>query len=186
MEAIFEAYTSPCHVNYRFWPGFLFFTRLILSTFGSVLRTKPTINLHIATAACVVILIFAFVSPTGVYKRWPLNVLEFSFIINLGILSTLVATFCHSSGPHVSSFVIPSVAIAMFLFACIVLYHCVKRLMSYNRFQWFIQSVAAKFHGLRNGWKEVESEEEAEPFLNQQMPQVHNFSCYRETLLGDN
>ena len=182
----FEAYTSPCHVNYRFWPGFLFFTRLILSTFGSILSTKPTINLHIATAACVVILIFAFVSPTGVYKRWPLNVLEFSFIINLGILSTLVATFCHSSGPHVSSFVIPSVAIAMFLFPCIVLYHCVKRLMSYNRFQRFIQSVAAKFHGLRNGWKEVESEEEAEPFLNQQMPQVHNFSRYRETLLGDN
>ena len=119
----FEAYTNPCHVNYCFWPGFLLFTQLILSTFGSVLRTKPTINLHIATAACVVILIFAFVSPTGVYKRWPLNVLEFSFLINLGILSTLVATFCHSSGPHASSFVIPSVAIAMFLFTCIVLYY---------------------------------------------------------------
>ena len=184
----FEAYTSPCHVNYRFWPGFLFFTRLILSTFGSVLRTKPTINLHIATAACVVILIFAFVSPTGVYKRWPLNVLEFSFFINLGILSTLVATFCHSSGPHASSFVIPSVAIAMFLFACIVLYHCMKRLMSYNRFQRFIQSVAARKENLRGlkwfqVWKEVENEEEAEPFLNEQIP--HNFSRYRETLLGD-
>ena len=88
----FEAYTSPCHVNYRFWPRFLFFTQLTLSTFGSVLRTKPTVNLHIITAACVVILILAFVSPTGVYKHWPLNVLEFSFLINLGILSTLVAT----------------------------------------------------------------------------------------------
>ena len=182
----FEAYTSPCHVNYRFWPGYLFFTRLILCTFGSVLRIKPNINLHIATAACVVILIFAFVSPTGVYKHWPLNILEFSFLINLGILSTLVATFCHSSGSHASSFVYPSIAIAILLFVCIVLYHCVKRLMSYNRFQRFIQSVTAKFHGLRNGWKEVENEEEAEPFLNQQMPQVHNFSRYRETLLGDN
>ena len=184
----FEAYTSPCHVNYRFWPGFLFFTRLILSTFGSVLRTKPTINLHIATAACVVILIFAFVSPSGVYKRWPLNVLEFSFFINLGILSTLVATFCHSSGPHASSFVIPSVSIAMFLFACIVLYHCVKRLMSNNQFQRFLQSVAARKANLRGlkwfqVWKEVENEEEAEPFLNEQMP--HNFTRYRETLLGD-
>ena len=184
----FEAYTNPCHVNYRFWPGFLLFTQLILSTFGSVLRTKPTINLHIATAACVVILIFAFVSPTGVYKHWPLNVLEFSFLINLGILSTLVATFCHSSGPHASSFVIPSVAIAMFLFTCIVLFHCVKRLMSYNRFQRFMQSVATRKANLRGlkrfqVWKEVENEEEAEPFLNEQVP--HNFSRYRETLLGD-
>ena len=35
-------------------------------------------------------------------------------------------------------------------------------------------------------WKEVEQEEEAEPFLNEQMPQVHNFSHYCETPLGDN
>ena len=137
------------------------------------------------------ILILAFVSPTGVYKCWPLNVLEFTFLINLGILSTLVATFCHSSGPHASSFVYPSVAIAMVLFACIILYHCVKRLMSYNCFQRFIQSVAArkaKFRGIKrfNVWKEVEEEEEAEPFLNEQIHQVINFSRYRETLLGDN
>ena len=168
----FEAYTSPCRINYRFWPGFLFFIRLTLFTFGSVLRAKPTVNLHITTAACVVILIFAFVSPNGVYKRWPLNILEFSFLVNLGILSTLVATFCHSSGSHASSFVYPSVAIVMFLFVCIIMYHCVKRLMSYNCFQRFIQSVAArkaKFCGLMrlNVWKEIEQEEEEEPFLNE-------------------
>ena len=137
------------------------------------------------------ILIFAFVSPTGVYKHWPLNVLELSFLVNLGILSTLVATFSHSSGPHASYFVYPSVAIAMVLFACIVLYHCMKKLMSFNCFQRFTQSVAtrkAKFGCLKrfNVWKEVEQEEEAEPFLNEQMPQAHNFSRYRETLLGDN
>ena len=187
----FEAYTSPCRINYRFWPGFLFFVQLILFTFGSVLRDKPTVNLHTTTAACVVILIFAFVSPTGVYKHWPLNVLEFSFLINLGILSTLVATFCHSSGPNASSFVYPSVAIAMVLFICIISYHCMKRLMSYNCFQRFVQSVAtrkAKFCGLKrfDVWKEIEQEEEAEPFLNEQIPQAHNFSRYRETLLGDN
>ena len=187
----FEAYTSPCRINYRFWPELLFFIRLTLFTFSSVLRDRPTINLHITTAACVVILIFAFVSPTGVYKQWPLNVLEFSFLINLGVLSTLVATFCHSSGPHASSFVYPSVAIAMTLFACIVLYHCMKRLVAYNCFQRFVQSIAtrkANFHGLRrfNVWKEIEQEEEAEPFLNEQMHRVHDFSRYRETLLGDN
>ena len=63
--------------------------------------------------------------------------------------------------------------------------------MSCNCFQRLIQSVAArkvKFRGLKRFkvWKEVEEEEEAEPFLNEQMPQVINFSRYRETLLGDN
>ena len=184
----FEAYTSPCHINYRFWPGFLFFVQLILFTFGSVLRDKPTVNLHITTGACVVILIFAFVSPNGVYKHWLLNVLEFSFLVNLGILSTLVATFCHSSGPHASSFVYPSIAISIVLFACIVLYHCLKRLMSNSCFQRFVQSVTTKVRGLKqlNIWKEIEQEEEAEPFLNEQTPQAHNISRYRETLLGDN
>ena len=28
----FEAYTSPCRINYHFWPGFLFLTQLTLST----------------------------------------------------------------------------------------------------------------------------------------------------------
>ena len=191
LRPFFEAYTSPCRVNYRFWPGFLFFVRLTLFTFGSVLRDKPTVNLHITTAACVVILIFAFVSPSGVYKQWPQNVLEFSFLVNLGVLSTLVATFCHPSGPHASSFVYPSVATAMLLFACIILYHCMKRLMSYNCFQQLVQSIAArkaKFHGLKrfNVWKEIEQDEEEEPLLNEAIPQAHNFSRYRETLLGEN
>ena len=73
--------------------------------------------------------------------------------------------------------------------------HCVKRLMSYHNnhcFQRFVQSVAtrkAKISGLKrfNVWKEVDDrEEEAEPFLNEQKPPVHNFVRYCETLLGDN
>ena len=53
----------------------------------------------------------------------------------------------------------------MVLFACIILCHCVERLMSYNCFQGFVQSVnvgtrKAKFCGIRcNIWKEVEEKE---------------------------
>ena len=177
----------PCQLSLLAWVSLLCSTHLV-----HVLRDKSTVNLHITTATCVAILIFAIVSPSGVYKQWPLNILEFSFLINyLGVLSTLVATFCHPSGPHTSSFVYPSVTTAMLLFACIIFYHCMKRLMSYNCFQQLVQSIAArkaKFHGLRrfNVWKEIEQEEEEEPLLNEAMPQVHNFSRYRETLLGEN
>ena len=62
--------------------------------------------------------------------------------------------------------------------------------MSFNCFQRFVRSVAtikANFHGLKKFiiWKEDDSEqeEEAEPFLNEQ---IHNFSHYREMLLGNN
>ena len=189
LRPFFEAYTSPCRVNYRFWPGFVFFIRLTLLTFHSVLRDKPTIKLHITTAACVMILVFAFVSPNGVYKRWPLNILEFSFFINLGIVSTLVATFCHLrelSGPHPSVFVYPSVAIVMVLFSCIISYHCLKQLLSYNCFQRLIQSAVTRRGRFRVKRYELEQEvEEAEPFLNEHMPPMHNFCRYRESLVGE-
>ena len=132
LRPFFEAYTGPCQINYRFWPGFLFFVRLTLYTFSSILRGKPVIILNITTAACIVILIFAFVSPNGVYKQWPLNILESFFIINLGILSGLVMLFSH---PHTESgnalyFVYPSISTVMVLFGCILSFHCVKQIIS--------------------------------------------------------
>ena len=63
---------------------------LTLFTFGSIfwsgfnavhvwlhyIRDKPTV--------------ITLMSQIGVYKHWPLNVLEFSFLVNLGIVSGLV------------------------------------------------------------------------------------------------
>ena len=62
-------------------------------------------------------------------------------------------------------------------------YHCSQRYICA-----VIRYKKGKFHGLKrfDAWKGVEEDEEAEPFLNEQMSQVHNFTRYRETLFRDN
>ena len=162
-------------------------------TFYSLFRDKPTTRLHITITACVVILIFAFVSPNGIYKCW-LNILEFSFFVNLGVVSGLVALFCHSqlatsSDPHTAYFVYPSVAIVMILFACILSFHCIKQLLSRRCCQRVVQSIAtrkAKLYGFNriNIQQEI-YEEESEPLFNQRMPRVTRFGHYREPLIEE-
>ena len=155
LRPFFEACTGPCCVNYRFWPGLLFFARLTLFTFYSLFRDVPTSSLYVTITACTVILIFAFVSPNGVYKRWLLNILVFSFFVNLGVVSGLVALFCHtqsttSSDQYAAYIVYPSVAVVMILFACILSFHCIKQLLSRRCCQRVVQSIAtrkAKLYG---------------------------------------
>ena len=85
---------------------------------------------YIIITACVVALIIAFVLPNCIYKRWPLNVLESLFILNLGAVSGLLAIFCciNSIIPHSKFsykpyyFVYPSVTLTMVLFAGILIY----------------------------------------------------------------
>ena len=192
LRPFFEAYTGPCRVNYRFWSGFLFFVRLTLFTFSSILRDKPTINLHITTAACIVILVFAFVSPNGVYKRWPLNVLEFSFFVNLGVVSGLVAMFCRPKSSFTfqlnpACFVYPSVAVAMLLFAGILSFHSLKQIFSCRRCRKLSQLVTTRRIKLHTYMRiDIQRRKEAEPLLDQHiLPQVARFSHYREPLIGD-
>ena len=139
------------------------------------------------------ILMMAFVLPNGVYKQWPLNVLESAFFINLGVVSGLVAVFCctgsvASSEVQTPYFVYPSVAITMVLFAVILTYHCTKRLCSYRCCQTLrLLAVVRRVNLLRfktyNIQKESHEEQEIEPFLNQSRPQVVRFSRYREPLI---
>ena len=188
----FEAYTGPCHVHCRFWPGFLFFIRLTLFSFSSILRDKPTVILHITMAACIVVLVLAFVSPHGVYKHWPLNILEFSFLVNLGVVSGLVAIFCHPKSAVIfqfnpAYFVYPSVTLAMLLFAGVLSFHCLKQTFASQHFQKLSQLVTTRRIQLHTHMRNaIQRREEAQPLLNyQNMPQVAQFSQFREPLISE-
>ena len=126
LRPFFDSFTGPCRDNYRFWPGLLLFIRLALYSAYAVLDAHS--KLYTVTAFCIVIFILACVSPHGVYKKWPLNILEFSFFLNLGLLSGLVVTLPKVPTPMV--FTYPSVAIAMMTFLGMLMYHGGKRVMS--------------------------------------------------------
>ena len=196
LRPFFDAYTGPCHVHYRFWPGFLFFARLTLFVLNTLVIDKNNFNLYIIIAACVLILIIALVLPNGVYNRWTLNVLESTFFINLGMVCGLVAIFSpdikYTSDTTTPYIVYPSVALTMALFVGILIYHCRKQLQSYRccrQLTLLAIKNRLKFNKERIGFKRQrqmikDEEEEREPFLHIHQNMAHVVH-YREELIED-
>ena len=118
----FEAYTGPCNNNFRFWPGFLIFMQLVLNVFNNN-RPSSVISSNI-TVFSVIIISLSCIFPRGIYKKWSLNVLEFSFFLNLCITSVIwsaVKEIYHDPLFNLS------VSIAMLTFLGIIIYHIIVR-----------------------------------------------------------
>ena len=135
LRPFFDSFTGPCRDNYRFWPGLLLFIRLALYSAYTALDDHG--KLYTIMVFCIVIFILACVSPHGVYKKWPLNILEFSFFLNLGLLSGLVVSL---NVPTPMVFTYPSVGIAMITFIGILIYHGGKRVTSTRTWRRFSAS----------------------------------------------
>ena len=120
----FEAYTGPCNNNFRFWPGFLMFMRVVLVVIINNRPTSKMIPPDIITFS-VVIMSLSYIFPHGMYKKWSLNVLEFSFFLNLCITSILwmaIHKIYHEPVFYLS------VSVGMFIFLGIILYHIKMRI----------------------------------------------------------
>ena len=184
LRPFFEANTGPCRDHYQFWPGFLLFARL-----GLYLAFWPVTDLrqrsYLLLGLCTFIFFLACVSPHGVYKKWPLNFLEFSFFINLCITTVAVAekrSFSYAVG-------CTSVTIAAFTFLLIMIYHIYKKLRETRRgkrmaasFQETIGHRIAKTLTDPESWPSEDS-----PLIQpgQRMPTAVQFSAPREPLLED-
>ena len=76
----------------------------------------------------VLIISLACIFPQGVYKRWPINILEFSFYLNLCITSGFLAL--NYNKQKNASIVYTSVSIAAITFFGILVYHCYSQVKS--------------------------------------------------------
>ena len=124
LRPFYEVFTGPCHDNYRFWPGLLYFLRsglyalsMYLSSYNEQLQH---LKLFLTSAICILIMTLACIFPHGVYKKWYLNALEFSFILNLCIISTVLGIRVQS---HPSNTVFYSISLAVLTSCGILLYH---------------------------------------------------------------
>lgn len=79
-----DAYTGPYKDNARFWTGLLLFARLLLL----LAHTSNSIPLFVAMTLCLV-LFAIMICLKGVYKNYYLNILECSFLLNIGIIFAL-------------------------------------------------------------------------------------------------
>ena len=139
LKAFLDAYHAPYKLKHRYWTGLLLLLRCgLYLVFAFNVRGESSINLlaiSLAVLGLTVILLF-----TGsVYKNWGLNVLEISFIVNLGFL---VAATYHVTvvkqkdnsrvrGSQVATYI--SISVAFLTFLGILLCHIYLQIKSKMR-----------------------------------------------------
>ena len=185
LRPFFDANTGPCRDHYQFWPGILLFARLgLYIVFWPV--KDPRQRSYVLLALCIFIFFLACVSPNGVYKKWPLNLLEFSFFLNLCITAGAVA----EKHPFNYAFGYTSLAIAAFTFLLILIYHTYKKIRETRRWKRMVATIKERRVGRRR-MNELEgankSPSESSPLIRpgQGMPPVIQFTAPREPLLED-
>lgn len=139
-KPFFDAYTGPFTSSGRLWTGLLLLTRaaLLVVTAANVNGDPKNILSAIIMAVLLLFLVIALL-PDGLYRHKHLNVLEYSSLINLGLLAALLLMFQ-------DSFIITHILVSVELvtFICIICNHLrelkfyvVKRLVCYR---WIMQS----------------------------------------------
>ena len=122
LKPLFDAYTGPYKDKHRYWTGLLLFVRIgLFIVFSTNTSGDPAINLLAITI--VVICLFAYLAVFGgVYKNQLLNILEYSSLLNLAILSAAILyTTSTDKSNHVLSQV--SVSITLSTTMLIIAYH---------------------------------------------------------------
>jgi hypothetical protein len=187
LRPFFEAYTGPCNDNSRFWPGFLLLLRL-----GFFL--VETHDITFLTGICFLIIPLACIFPHGVYKKWPLNVLELLFVLNLGITLVVVLYAGNSHSAQLNTLANGlaaqiSTSFSLIMFFGILLYHIYRRIKGTRVWKKPTRLVSAgvkKLQAVKLRWSHKdESDDEKALLLPQPLPPVIKFPEYREPLLED-
>ena len=122
LKPFFDVYTGPFTSIGRLWTGLLLLTRvaLLLVTAANVNGDPKNILSAIIMAVLLLFLVIALL-PDGLYRHKHLNVLEYSSLINLGLLSALLLMFPNS-------FIITHtlVSVELMIFICVFCNHLRK------------------------------------------------------------
>ena len=128
LKPLFDAYTGPYKDKHRYWPGLLLVVRVVLFLVFSVnVFGDPAVSLLtiIVTTFCILYFTSNY-NFGGIHKNIVLNVIEYSFFLNLGILSSAIL-FTTLTGRDQTAVVYTSVAIAFATFMIITFYHILVR-----------------------------------------------------------
>jgi len=184
---LLDAYAGPYKDRYRFWTGLLLLIRIIIFTsFAANLQGEPQLNLMVTTLACIFLLMLGWIFTDGIYKAWPLNILESSFFVNLAVLSAATAYIISGEGQSEASaqsaVTYTSVSVALITFIGILLYHIYK------------QCIAPRLSNCAPLQRQREEKEGTvskvrisdvkEPYHSGQMTSADEFNNYREPLLA--
>ena len=120
-KPLFDAYTGPYKDRYRFWPGFLLLLLSILfSLFALNHLDEPSTKLTLTAIGCFFIFALVWMF-RGVYRKWPLDMIESMSVLNLGLLSVITNYILnHHISPNVQTIIVSISAGAIFVMFIIV------------------------------------------------------------------
>ena len=123
LKPLFDAYMGPCKDNCRYSVGLLLLARVILFlVFSGNVFGDPAINL-LAIIAMVICICIHRTLVSGVYKHQYLNAIEYSFLVNIVILSSsaLYTTRNNNGKQDIVAYI--SAGISFATFVAIILCH---------------------------------------------------------------
>ena len=135
LKPLFDAYTGPYKDSHRYWTGLLLLVRIVLFLIFSM-NTQGNADINVLTISLTVLSLFVYLAVTGgVYKTWSLNIIEYSFFLNLGVLAS--ATF-YTTVTMRSQIAVAytSVSMAFAAFIIIVVFHLLTKFKSSHRYNW--------------------------------------------------
>ena len=126
IKIFLDTYYAPYHVKHRYWPGLLLLMRCVLFLiFASNVLGDPSSNLLAITSVSLGLLLFTCITDRIHSKRF-LDILEGSFIFNLGVLAAATHHVMQAGGNQAAVTYL-SVSIAFTEFLGIVIYHIYLR-----------------------------------------------------------
>ena len=119
LKIFLDAYSAPYKDQHRYWTGLLLVVRFtLLLTSASNAFSDPNVNLVAVTISVLLLESLAWLAG-GIYRKWFLNALEASFILNLGIIAAGVNT---TGGNH-DALMQTFLTIVLLTFIGILAYH---------------------------------------------------------------
>ena len=138
VKPLFDAYTGPFKDKHRYWTGLLLLVRVVLYIIYSTnVGGDPAVNL-LATCITVACLLTYLVLAGGVYKTWPLTVLECSYLLNTLILMT-VALYSRLIDKNQNVLANVSVVLSFLLSGGTVVYHVYSKIKETRLVKRYIQ-----------------------------------------------
>ena len=132
LKPLFDAYTGPYKEKHRYWTGLLLLVRVeLFLVFSMNALGDPAINL-LAVSVTIMCLLTYLTFLGGIYKRVILDMIEFSFYLNLGVLSVATLYTRHTDGDQ-DKVVCTSVSIAFISFLIIIFCQAFVKMLSISK-----------------------------------------------------
>ena len=131
IRSILDAYYAPYKEEYRYWPGMLLALRFVmLLIYVSTSLTNVNANLLTIAVATLGLELWAWIGKQ-VYRHKYLDILEGSFIFNLGLLAA-ITFYVRVAGGNQAAVVYTSVSVAFVTFIGILTYHAFQQLQRWG------------------------------------------------------